>query len=71
VTDVWGVLEVSDGALMKRDQGKLVGVAVEAPKDAVGKSGAVEGPGWKLTLARGWRLAEGERKGDLGITKKE
>jgi len=70
VTDVWGVLEVSDGALMKRDQGKFVGVAVEAPKDAVGKSGVVEGPGWKLTLSPGWRLAESERKGDLVVTNK-
>jgi len=71
VTDVWGMLEVSDGALMKRDQGKFVGVAVEAPKDAVGKSGIVEGPGWKLSLSRGWRLAESERKGDLVVTNKE
>jgi hypothetical protein len=71
VTDIWGVLEVSDGALMKRDQGKFVAVAVEAPKDAVGKSGVVEGPGWKLTLSGGWRLAESERKGDLVVTNKE
>jgi hypothetical protein len=71
VTDVWGVLEVSDGALMKRDQGKFVEVAVEAPKDAVDKSGVVEGPGWKLTLSHGWRLAESERKGDLVVTNKE
>lgn len=71
VTDVWGVLEVSDGALMKRDQGKFLGVAVEAPKDAVGKSGVIEGPGWKLTLSDGWRLVESERKGDLAVTNKE
>ena len=71
VTDVWGVLEVSDGALMKRDQGKFVGVAVEAPKDAVGQSGIVVGPGWKLTLSRGWRLVESERKGDLVVSNRE
>ncbi len=71
VTDVWGVLEVSDGALMKRDQEKVAGVAVEAPKDAVGKSGVVEGPGWKLTLSDGWRLAESEQKGNLVVTNKE
>lgn len=70
VTDVWGVLEVSDGALMKREQGKFIGVAVEAPKGAIGKSGAIEGPGWKLTLSRGWRLAESEREGDLFATNK-
>jgi hypothetical protein len=45
VTDVWDVLEAGDGALMKRDRGKFGGVAVEAAKDAVGKSGVVEGPG--------------------------
>ena len=71
MTDVWGVLEVSDGALMKRDQEKVAGVAVEAPKDAVGKSGVVEGPGWKLTLSDGWRLAESEQKGNLVVTNKE
>jgi len=56
---------------MKRDQGKFVGVAVEAPKDAVGQSGIVVGPGWKLTLSRGWRLAESERKGDLVVSNRE
>jgi hypothetical protein len=69
VTDVWGVLEVSDGALMKQNQGKLVEVAVEAPKAAIGKTGEIEGPGWKLHLSFGWRLEEGERNGDLIITK--
>jgi hypothetical protein len=71
VTDVWGVLEVNDGALIKRDQGRFVAVAVEAPKDAVGKSDAVEGPGWKLSLSGGWRLVESERKGDLVVTNKK
>lgn len=71
VTDVWGVLEVTDGALMKHDQGKFGGVTVEAPKDAVGKVGVVEGPGWKLTLSNGWRLAESERKDDLVVTNKQ
>lgn len=71
VTDVWGVLEVSDGALIVRDQNRFVRVVVEAPKDATGKMGEIEGSGWKLSLKPGWVLAKGERAGDLRVAKKE
>jgi hypothetical protein len=70
VTDVWGVLEVKDGALVVRDQDKFVRVVVEAPKDAAGKGGEVEGNGWKLTLSPGWVLTKGNRLGDLVAGKK-
>lgn len=70
VTDEWGILEVTDGALMKREQGKFSGVVVEAPRDFAGKR-EITGNGWNLTLAEGWRLAGGERPGDLKLVKTE
>ena len=71
VTDVWGLLEVSDGAMLVRENGKFARVVVQAPKPSAGNSGAIEGEGWKLTLAPGWRLAEGTRKGDRIVSKPE
>jgi hypothetical protein len=71
VTDVWGLLEVNDGALVVRGQSRFVGVVVQAPRPSAGNSGVIEGPGWKLTLSPGWRLAEGTRKGDLRLSNTE
>jgi len=71
VTDRWGVLEASRGALIVRGQGRFVRVAVEAPKDSAGTAGEVKGNGWKLTLASGWTLSKGDRPGDLTVAKKE
>jgi hypothetical protein len=71
VTDAWGVLEVSDGALIVRDQNKFVRVVVQAPKEAPGKTGEIAGNGWKLTLAQGWVLSKGSRLADFEVAKKE
>ena len=71
VTDVWGVLEVSNGAMVVRENGKFARAVVQAPKASAGNSGVIEGEGWKLTLAAGWRLAEGSRKGDRLVSKSE
>jgi len=60
ITDVWGVLEVEDGALL--DEGWSA-VAVAAPADAA----ALSGPGWTLQLNDGWRLVPGERAGDYTL----
>ncbi|MDQ8027894.1 MAG: hypothetical protein REJ23_04140 [Brevundimonas sp.] len=60
VVDVWGVLEVSDGALIDDNWS---GVTVVAPASAE----AVEGPGWTLRLNAGWRLEAGERAGDFRL----
>jgi hypothetical protein len=65
------LLEVSDGAMLVRENGKFARVVVQAPKPSAGNSGAIEGEGWKLTLAPGWRLAEGTRKGDRIVSKPE
>jgi len=69
VTDDWGVLEVSNGALLVRDQNRFSRVVVEAPKATVGTTGDITGNGWKLTLSQGWVLSEGDRPGDLRATK--
>ena len=69
VIDAWGILEVSHGALMVRDEGKFARVVVEAPKITDGSSEIAQN-GWKLTLAPGWVIAKGSRTGDLTVEKK-
>jgi len=69
VSDVWGVLEVSDGALFVREGGRIVRVVVTAPADANARP--FRGDGWTLELAPGWTLAAGERKGDFVLRKGE
>lgn len=58
VSDVWGVLEVTDGALIDGNWSRAV---VAAPLDA----GARSGPGWTLTLKDGWSLDAAARAGDF------
>ena len=70
VSDAWGILDVSHGALMVREQGKFARVVVEAPKDAEGKSGEIDQNGWKLSLAPGWTIKKGARPGDFTVEKK-
>ena len=61
ITDVWGVLTVTDGALI---DGDWSAVTVTAPED-----GALNGDGWSLELAEGWVLAPGEREGDFVLAR--
>jgi hypothetical protein len=68
VTDDWGILEVSDGVLMFRDANQIKKLHVAAPTDA--QSRPLQGPGWKLTLAEGWLLEPGARKGDFVVRRK-
>lgn len=65
VTDDWGILEVSDGALMFRDNRGVTKLHVTAPTDIQ----QLQGSGWKLTLNEGWKIVAGERKGDFVIRK--
>ncbi len=64
VTDTWGVLEAGEGgALLTRDDaGLITGIVVPAPAGVTDPP--VEGEGWALRLAEGWRVAPGERSGD-------
>jgi hypothetical protein len=67
VTDDWGVLEVSDGALMVRENNNIKRIQVSAPADS--KAQPLQGKGWKLELKAGWTLAPGERSGDFVVRK--
>ena len=60
ITDSWGVLEASNGALMKPDWSAVV---VRAPAKTSGMR--IEGDGWTLELKPGWKLVPGPRQGDL------
>ena len=60
ITDDWGVLTVSGGALLASD---WMSVTVAAPKD-----GATSGEGWTLELNAGWRIAAGGRPGSYVLT---
>jgi hypothetical protein len=57
ITGEWGVLEASSGALMTRQNGRIVRVAVPAAD----KVDSAETRDWKLTLTPGWMVvAEGK-----------
>jgi hypothetical protein len=58
LSDIWGSLDVTDGALLHSDW-KVV--FVQAPASA---EPPLEGPGWSLNLKPGWSLVPGTRKGD-------
>jgi len=64
ITDEWGILEVSSGALMAPDWGQ---VTVAAPSDPAARP--LRGSGWTLQLATGWRLIRGPRSGDFSLQK--
>jgi hypothetical protein len=59
VTDDWGILEATNGALMKADWSAVI---VSAPSAVRGNP--VTGDGWTLELKPGWKLAPGTRQGD-------
>lgn len=57
----WGALAVEQGALLD----KAMSVAAVA---AAGTSGDhLQGPGWRLSLNKGWVVAPGERAGDFVV----
>jgi hypothetical protein len=60
ITDDWGILEATRGALMKPDWSAVI---VCAPSIAAGAS--LKGDGWTLELKPGWKLVPGNRTGDF------
>jgi len=66
IVDVWGILTVSEGALMNPTFSQI---SVPAPRDPTAKP--IQGDGWTLELSAGWTLAPGERKGDYALRKNE
>jgi hypothetical protein len=67
VSDAWGILEVTGGALMIRDSKKGSRVQVPAPADRVGLR--IQGDGWTLELSNGWSIVPSERKGDFVVSR--
>jgi hypothetical protein len=67
VSDAWGVLEVTDGALLVRDNGRVIRVQVPAPSGLDARP--LKGEGWTLELKEGWKLAPGDRPGDFILKK--
>jgi hypothetical protein len=61
VSDAWGVLTVTNGALLSPDSKRLT---VTAP---AGTASPLAGDGWQLRLRPGWRAVPGARTGDFGL----
>jgi hypothetical protein len=64
VTDSWGILTVTSGALLSSSWTRIY---VPAPKNP--DAHPLEGDGWTLELNEGWKLESAERKGDFIVTK--
>jgi len=68
MVDVWGILEVSKGALLTREEsGKIQStrVAISDTFSRLDRSG----DGWELTLTDGWTIVPSTRKGDFRISR--
>jgi hypothetical protein len=67
VSDSWGILEVTGGALMIHDPKRGSRVQVPAPADRTGRR--IQGEGYTLELNDGWTIVQSERKGDFGVSR--
>lgn len=65
ISDAWGILDVTNGAILTRKDGQLVKATITAPTNLQGKP--LQGDGWTLELKDGWHLEAGERKGDYWV----
>jgi hypothetical protein len=66
LSDTWGTLAVSKGALISSDFKKAY---VPAPDDA--QKRPPKGDGWTLDLNEGWILKPGPRRGDYVLSRRE
>jgi hypothetical protein len=66
-TDDWGILEVTDGALLIRDATQVKKIQVAAPSST--RDVPLTGPGWTLQLNAGWTIVSGPRAGDYTVRK--
>jgi hypothetical protein len=66
VTDDWGVIEGTNGALMRPDWSALI---VSAPASTIGSS--IAGDGWTLELEPGWKIVPDARRGDYTLAPPE
>ncbi|HKW33977.1 MAG TPA: hypothetical protein VJN92_13290 [Candidatus Acidoferrum sp.] len=67
VSDAWGLLKTTEGALFLRENGRIVRVQVPAPAD-VSKT-PLSGKGWTLELKPQWQLVPAGRAGDFAARK--
>ena len=68
VTDVWGLLKTTEGALFVRDNGGFVRVQVPAPADA--SKTPLTGKGWTLELRPQWQVVPEGRAADFAVRRK-
>jgi hypothetical protein len=66
VSDQWGILHTTEGALFLRKNGRIVSVQVPAPADTA--KSPLAGKGWTLELKPDWKLVPGARTGDFALT---
>ena len=64
VSDEWGILTVTGGALMAPNWTQI---SVSAPQTPV--THPLRGTGWTLELSPGWRITRGPRPGDFALRK--
>jgi hypothetical protein len=64
LSDVWGTLEVINGALLAADWSK---VSLSAPNDPSARP--LKGDGWTLNLNPGWEIFPAERSRDYILKK--
>lgn len=70
VTDEWGILEISNGALMiPNEGGRIIKVYVSMPANPNARP--LKGDGWTLQLDSSWAVTPGQRKGDYTLKKLE
>lgn len=60
----WGILDVKDGVLLPADFSRAT---VAAPANIKGRH--LQGPGWSLDLAEGWRVVPASRAGSYIVQK--
>lgn len=63
-TNDWGVLDVTDGALVPKD---FSAVTVAAPANISGAH--LKGPGWTLDLSPGWKIVPAAKAGSYVVVK--
>jgi hypothetical protein len=68
VSDTWGLLKTTEGALLVRGDQGFVGVQVPAPADA--NKTPLTGTGWTLELKPGWQAVPEGRAGDFAVHQK-
>lgn len=68
VSDSWGLLKPTEGALFVRENGRIARIQVPAPTDAT--KSPVTGKGWTLDLKPQWQVVSEGRPGDFAVRQK-